>query len=50
MISTIEAFAGIEDAKIEGLEGAVLMCRNLVDTAKKKNYDILDHRKQEVRN
>ena len=49
MLSTMEAFAGLEDARIEGLDGVVLQYRSLVDTTKKKNYDILDLRKQEVR-
>ena len=49
MISTMEAFAGLEDARIEGLETVVIQYKNLVDMAKKKNYDILDHRKQQVR-
>lgn len=50
MISTMEAYAGVEDARIEGLEAIALRYRNYVDAAKKKNYDILGHRKQEVSN
>ena len=34
--------------KIEGLEAVILQYENLVDVTKKKNYDILDYRKQEV--
>lgn len=49
MISTMEAFAGLEDVRIEGLETIVLRYKNIVDITKKKHYDILDHRKQEVR-
>jgi len=50
MISTVEAFAGLKDARIEGLEAIALQYSSLVDSAKNKNYDILDHRRQEVRN
>jgi len=49
MISTMEAFSGLENARIEGLEAIVLQYNNIVDATKTKNYDILDHRKQEVR-
>jgi len=49
MISTMEAFSGLKDARIEGLEALVLQYNNLVDATKKKNYNILDHRKQEVK-
>lgn len=49
MISTMEAFAGLKDVRIEGLETVILQYESLVDAAKKKNYDILDYRKQEVR-
>jgi len=50
MITTMEAFAGLKDVKIEGLETVILQYENLVDVTKKKNYDILDYRKQEVNN
>ena len=49
MISTMEAFSGLKDARIEGLEALVFQYNSLVDEAKKKSYDVLDHRKQEVR-
>jgi len=49
MLSTMESFSGLEDARIEGLEATVLQYKSLVDMVKKKNYDILDHRKKEVR-
>jgi len=49
MISTIEAYSGLKDARIEGLEVLVLQYNNLVDAVKKKSYDILNYRKQEVR-
>jgi len=48
MISTMEAFSGLKDTRIEGLEALVFQYNNLVAGAKKKSYDILDHRKQEV--
>jgi len=49
MTSTVEAFSGLEAVRIEGLETIVLQYKRLVNTTKKKNYDILDHRKHEVK-
>jgi len=49
MISTIEAYSGLKDARIEGLEVLVLQYNNLVDAVKKKSYDILNYRKQKVK-
>ena len=34
--------------KIEGIEITAVKYKNIVEQAKKKNYDILDHRKAEV--
>ena len=48
MITTMEAFGGLKDVKLEGLETVILQYENLVDVTKKKNYDILDYRRQEV--
>jgi len=50
MISTMDTFAGLEDSRIEGLETVILQYQSLVDATKNKNYDILDYRKQEVKN
>ena len=49
MISTMDAFAGLDDVRIEGLETVILQYESLVDATKMKNYDILDYRKQQVR-
>jgi len=48
MINTMEMFAGLGDVKIEGIDVIVVKFKTIVDNAKKKNYDILDHRKAEV--
>ena len=48
MIHTIEMFAGLPDIKIEGIDTITVRYKTIVDSSKKKNYDILDHRKGEV--
>ena len=48
MIHTIEMFAGLPDIKIEGIDTISVRYKTIVDATKKKNYDILDHRKGEV--
>lgn len=48
MVNTIEMFAGLPDIKIEGIDTIGVRYKTIVDGAKKKNYDILDHRKGEV--
>jgi len=48
MMATIDSYSGLGDVRIEGIEIIVVRYRNLVESAKKKNYDILDYRKQEV--
>ena len=48
MINTIEMFSGLGDVKIEGIEVIAVKYKNICEQAKKKNYDILDHRKAEV--
>lgn len=48
MINTMNAYAGLEDIRIEGIELIAVRYKNLVESAKKKNYDVLDHRKLEV--
>ncbi|XP_046353935.2 dynein axonemal heavy chain 5-like isoform X1 [Haliotis rufescens] len=47
MINTIEMFAGVQDIKIEGIDTIIVRYKTIVDVTKKKNYDVLDHRKQE---
>ncbi|KAK3576985.1 hypothetical protein CHS0354_005992 [Potamilus streckersoni] len=47
IVNTIEMFAGLGDVKIEGIDSIAVRYKTVVDQIKKKNYDILDHRKQE---
>ncbi|XP_070190341.1 dynein axonemal heavy chain 5-like isoform X2 [Littorina saxatilis] len=47
MINTIEMFAGLPDIKIEGIDVISVRYKTIVDSSKKKNYDLLDHRKGE---
>lgn len=49
MMNTIEMFSGLGDVKIEGIEVIAVKYKNICEQAKKKNYDILDHRKAEVK-
>ena len=48
MINTMDAYAGLGDVRIEGIETIAVRYKTVVDATKKKNYDILDHRKGEV--
>ncbi|KAK3724620.1 hypothetical protein RRG08_041104 [Elysia crispata] len=50
MIDIMEQFAGLPRIKIEGIDTIIVRYRTIVDTTKKKNYDILDHRKGEFDN
>jgi hypothetical protein len=50
MIATMDAYAGLPDVRIEGIEPVAVRYKNLVEAAKKKSYDVLDHRKQDVIN
>ncbi len=45
MIATIQAYAGLADVRIEGIETIFVRYKTIVEATKKKNYDILDHRK-----
>ncbi|XP_023932721.1 dynein heavy chain 5, axonemal [Lingula anatina] len=45
MVNTMENFAGLGDIRIEGIETLAVRYKTIVDSAKKKSYDILDHRK-----
>lgn len=49
MINTMEMFSGLSDVKIEGMEMIVAKYKTISEVTKKKNYDVLDHRKGEVR-
>jgi hypothetical protein len=48
VINTMEMFSGLGDVKIEGIDIITVKFKTICDAAKKKNYDILDHRKAEV--
>lgn len=47
MIDTMTAFSGLQEIKIEGIESIVARYKTIVESVKKRNYDILDHRKME---
>ena len=47
MISTMEAYSKLGDVRIEGIDAIAVRYKTLVDATRKKNYDILDHRKTE---
>jgi len=49
MIMTMDAYSGLGDVKIEGIEAIAVRYKTLVDATKKKNYDVLDHHKGDVR-
>ena len=48
MVNTIEVFSALPNLKIEGIDTIVVRYKTIVDNSRKKNYDILDHRKTEV--
>ena len=48
MTNTMEMFSGLGDVKIEGIDTLAVKYKTIVDGTKKKNYDILDHRKNDV--
>lgn len=48
MMNTMEMFSGLGEVKIEGIDVIVVKYKTIVDNAKKKTYDILDHRKADV--
>lgn len=49
MLNTMENLAGINKVKIEGIETIAIRYQTIVTNVKKKSYDLLDHRKGEVR-
>ena len=48
MLNTMEAYAALSDVRIEGIETIIVRYKTIVDSTKKKTYDILDHRRPEV--
>lgn len=50
VLNTIDSLSGLQNIRVEGLEPIVVKYRSVVDAIKKKSYDLLDHRKPDVRN
>lgn len=48
MVTTFDKYAGIGDVKMEGIEEIAESYRVMVETIKKKTYDVLDFRRSEV--
>lgn len=48
MINTMDHFSRLPDMRVDGIEIIAVKYKTITEAAKKKNYDILDHRKQEV--
>lgn len=48
MANTVEQFSGLPKIKIEGIDALIVRHKSIMDTIKKRSYDILDHRKGEV--
>ena len=48
MITTMDGYANIGNVRIEGIDTIAVRYKTIVEATKKKNYDILDHRKGEV--
>lgn len=42
-------YSGLVDVRVDGIEQIAVRYKKIVETAKKRSYDVLDHRKQEVR-
>lgn len=49
MATTLEDFSGLQFMKFEGVEKIYMRYQNIVSTIKSKTYNVLDHRKLEVR-
>ncbi|GAB1603059.1 dynein axonemal heavy chain 5 [Argonauta hians] len=47
MVNLITAFSVLQDIRIEGIDSIVVKYKSIVESVKKRNYDILDHRKTE---
>ncbi|XP_078695417.1 dynein axonemal heavy chain 5-like [Branchiostoma floridae x Branchiostoma belcheri] len=50
MLNTMESLAGLSGVKIEGMEAMAVRYQTIVSNTKKKQYDVLDHRKSEFDN
>jgi len=49
MASTLEDFSALQFMKVEGVEKISMRYQTIVSTIKSKTYNVLDHRKLEVR-
>lgn len=49
VITIIESLSSLNTVKIEGLDAIIVKYKTIVETIKKKSYDILDHRKPDVK-
>ena len=50
LVNTINAFAVLQDSKIEGIENLAAKFQSIFSSIKKKGYDVLDHRKTDFDN
>lgn len=48
MARQMAAYSGLVDIRVDGIEQIAVRYKKIVETAKKRSYDVLDHRKQEV--
>jgi len=49
MATTLEDFSALQFMKVEGVEKISMRYQTIVSTIKSKTYNVLDHRKLEVR-
>ena len=49
MVNTMESMSSLGEVKIEGIDSIFIRFQGITATYKKKSYDVLDHRKGEVR-
>ena len=47
VLSSVEVYSGLQTSVIEGIEALSNKFQNLFQNIKKKQYDVLDHRKPE---
>ena len=48
MITTIDRYSGIAELRMEGIDVIIVKYKAIVEATKKKNYDILEHKKSDV--
>ncbi|KAK5874520.1 hypothetical protein PBY51_019459 [Eleginops maclovinus] len=49
MASSLESLAALQHMKVEGIEKIYVRYQTIVSTTTSKTYDVLDHRKLEVK-